>query len=152
MSPAGDVNPALEQIAFLAGDWTVELSNAGFLGDPKARLETRASFEWVAGGGALMLRQGDKPPSPPAATWIIGRDEAQEGYTVIYNDSRGVSRIYEMRFLNGVWTMWRNHPAFSQRFTGKVSGDRRRIDAEWETSTDGRRSWEHDFDMTYRRA
>jgi hypothetical protein len=144
-------NPALDDLAFLAGEWATELSNSAFLPDPKARISAAVRFDWVADGAALMMRQGNRPPSPPAATWIIGRDEGREGYTVLYNDARGVSRIYEMTFSDNRWKMWRNNPRFSQRFEGTVSRDSKQIVAYWEKSTDGGKTWEHDFDLTYRR-
>jgi hypothetical protein len=37
-----------------------------------------------------------------------------------------------------------------QRFTGEFSGDGRTISGRWETSQDGS-TWEHDFDLIYRR-
>ena len=58
-----------------------------------------------------------------------------------------------MEFSDGVWTLGREFPDFtpldfSQRFTGRFSGDGQRIDGRWETSRDGS-DWEHDFDLTY---
>ncbi len=146
-----DTNAALRAIAFLEGNWKVALSNAAFLGDRNAVIEIPIAFEWIADGGSLVQRQGGPPPSAPAATWIIGRDGDQEEFTVLYHDSRSVSRVYRMSFRDGTWTMWRDAPGFFQRFVGTVSEDRRRMDAHWEKSTDGGQSWEHDFDMTYRR-
>jgi hypothetical protein len=144
-------NPALEAIAFLYGDWIGEVSNAAFLADADAKAEMPVSFEWLAGGAALMMRQGERPPSPPSATWIIGRDEATADFAVLYNDARGVSRVYEMSFADRTWKMWRTNLTFSQRFEGALSRDASEIDAHWEKSTDGGKTWHHDFDMTFRR-
>jgi hypothetical protein len=109
------------------------------------------SFEWVAGGAALMMRQGERPPSAtPSATWIIGRDADSEDFTVLYHDSRGVSRVYGMSLIDGVWRMWRNHPTFAQRFEARISQDRTVIEARWEKSKD-QAGWEHDFSMRFRR-
>lgn len=33
---------------------------------------------------------------PPTATWVIGGDDSRDGYTVLYADSRGESRVHEM--------------------------------------------------------
>ena len=41
-----DINPALKTLYELAGAWTMELSNALFLPDPKA-IQGEASFEWL---------------------------------------------------------------------------------------------------------
>jgi hypothetical protein len=60
-----------------------------------------------------------------------------------------------MTFRDGVWTLLRDSPDFSplefwQRFTGEFSADARTISGRWETSKDGS-TWEHDFDLTYRK-
>jgi saccharopine dehydrogenase (NAD+, L-lysine-forming) len=60
-----------------------------------------------------------------------------------------------MTFRDGVWTLSRDSPDFSpldfrQRFTGELSADGRTISGRWETSKDGS-TWEHDFDLTYRK-
>lgn len=36
-------------------------------------------------------------------------------------DARGVSRISEMTFANGIWKFWRNDTDFYQKFEGKVN-------------------------------
>ncbi len=77
-----------------------------------------------------------------------GGDDATGTYCLLQFDSRVVSRIYEMRLRDGVWTLWRDAPGFLQRFTGTFSGDGRTIRGRWEKSGDGSQ-WEHDFDLTY---
>jgi hypothetical protein len=139
-------NPALNTLEGLVGEWEMELSNAPFI--PSGTAKGSVSFEWVQDGAFLLMRMGDKPPNPPAALWLIGRDEAVPNYTVLYYDSRSVSRVYEMSFSDGVWKMWRESPGFSQRYKGKLSNDGNTIAAHWEKSFDGTK-WEHDFDLTY---
>jgi uncharacterized protein YndB with AHSA1/START domain len=141
-------NPALDRLEVLVGDWNMELSNAAFLPNPSDTVNGIVSFEWVEAGAFLVMRIGDKPPSPPQAVWLIGRDESLPDYKVLYFDSRKVSRIYEMSFADGVWQMWRDAPGFSQRFQGTFSDDGNTITAYWEKSFDGSK-WEHDFDLTY---
>lgn len=144
-------NPALKSLEVLVGDWEMELSNASFLPSPSDTVKGHVTFDWLENGGFLVMRQGDKPPSPPAASWVIGRDGSAENYSILYFDSRGVSRRYEMSFNSGVWKIWRESPGFWQRYEGKVSEDGNTITAHWENSPDGKK-WEHDFDMTYTRA
>lgn len=48
---------------------------------------------------------------------------------MLYFDSRGVSRIDEMSFGDGVRTQWRPTPGFSQRFTGTLGDDATTITA-----------------------
>ncbi len=89
------------------------------------------------------------------ATWIaLGRvDAAGADYLQHYFDSRGVARVYEMTFIDNVWTQERGAvaPDFSQRFTGTFDHDRDTIVGRWESSTDGS-EWKPDFDLTYTRA
>jgi hypothetical protein len=149
-TPLSQPNPALKALEGLVGEWEMVLSNASFLPRPSDTIQGQVSFAWVQDGAFLLLRMGDKPPGPPAAIWLISRDESAPGYTVLYYDSRSVSRVYEMSFSQGVWKMWRNAPGFHQRYEGTVSKDAKTITARWEKSGDGA-TWEHDFDVTYTR-
>ena len=129
----------------------MDISNASFLPRPSDTATGLVSFEWIQDGAFLVMRMGDKPPNPPAALWLISRDESASNYTVLYYDARNVSRVYEMSFAEGVWKMWREAPGFWQRFEGIVSQSGASITAHWEKSSDGV-SWEHDFDVTYTKA
>jgi hypothetical protein len=95
------------------------------------------------------MRMGDA--AAPRATWIIGRDDAQAGYHVLYADDRGVSRVYAMSFSDGTWRMWRDTPEFSQRFDAEVSPGQAEITGSWQNSPDGGTTWEHDFRLRYSR-
>ncbi len=136
------VNPTLKQLAPFIGEWDMELSHAAFLPNPKAVIHGRVLFKWVEDGAFFVMEQGKE------AIWLIGRDEKIENYTILYSDSRGVSRVYEMSLKNNTWKIWRNSPGFSQRYEGRVSKDKKTITAYWEKSFDGKK-WEHDFDMKY---
>jgi hypothetical protein len=141
-------NPALHSLEALVGEWEMELSNTSFLPRPTDNVKGPVSFEWAQDGAFLLMRMGDKAASTPAALWLFSRDESTPHYTVLYYDSRSVSRVYQMSFSEGVWKMWRNAPGFCQRYEGTVSKDGKTIAARWEKSSDGTR-WEHDFDVTY---
>jgi hypothetical protein len=130
------------------GEWEMELSHASFLPRPSDIVKGSVSCEWVQDGAFLVMRMGDKPPRPPTARWLIGRDESASIYTVLYYDARSVSRVYEMSFAERVWKMWRQAPGFWQRYAGTVSQNGTTITACWEKSSDGT-TWEHDFDVTY---
>ena len=146
--PPSQLNPALNSLEALVGQWEMEVSNASFLPRSTDTVKGPVSFEWAQDGAFLLMRMGGKPAGPPAALWLISRDESTPDYTVLYYDSRSVSRVYEMSFSEGVWKMWRNAPGFCQRYEGTVSKDGKTISARWEKSSDGTR-WEHDFDVTY---
>lgn len=133
-------NPALRQLEVLVGDWEVDVPQ--FPGQ-----RGQATFEWLEDGAYLCVHS-DAPDPAPSATLVIGRDESSEVYTVLYYDSRGVARVYQMSFGEGVWQMWRQAPGFWQRFSGTLSDDGSSIRAAWEKSPDGS-AWEHDFDMIY---
>jgi hypothetical protein len=147
---SGKPNPALKALEVLAGDWEMELSHASFLPTLSDTVQGKVSFAWWGDGAYLVLCLGDPPPSPPAALWLMSRDESRPQYTVLYYDSRSVSRIYDMTFSDGIWRMWRDAPGFCQRFEGTLSQDGNMITAQWEKSADGI-TWEHDFDLTYTR-
>ncbi len=144
---ARKLNPALQRLSVLVGEWNVELA---FPSDPPVTAKVRASFEWLEEGAYLQYRLGDKDAGLPYATCVIGRDDMADTYTMLYFDDRGVSRVYQMSLEGREWRQWRQAPGFSQRFSGEFSEDGNTITARWEKSTDGV-SWEHDFDITYAR-
>jgi hypothetical protein len=148
-SDAATTNPALAHLRFLVGPWDMELSDASFLPDPDAKVHAPVIFEWIEQGAALVMRMGDA--TTPTATWIIGRDESEADYRVLYADDRGVSRIYGMTLSESTWRMWRDTPEFSQRFDADVSADQTEITGTWRKSSDGGATWEHDFNVGYRR-
>jgi hypothetical protein len=84
----------------------------------------------------------------PASTAVIGADDTQNAFTMLYSDERGVVRRYEMELTARRWTLLRRAPGFSQRFTGRLAANGRSIRATWEKSADGRR-WMRDFILTY---
>ena len=141
------INPALADLAFLAGTWDMDLSQASFLSDPDATLHSPVTFEWIEQGAALVMRMGNA--ATPVATWVFGRDEADRDYLVLYADDRGVSRVYRMTFSDGTWRMWRDTPEFSQRFDAEVSPGRAEISGRWQKSFDAGTTWEHDFKVRY---
>ncbi|MFA1546386.1 hypothetical protein [Actinomadura chokoriensis] len=133
-------NPTLEPLKPLIGEWTIEVPQFG-------EGQARATFEWHDGGAFLRIRT-EAPAPVPSSTQLISRDDSTDVYTVLYYDSRGVSRVYEMSFDGEVWQLWRNAPGFDQRFSGTLSDDGRTIHAAWEKSLDNA-TWEHDFDLIY---
>ena len=143
-------NPALADLEFLVGDWDMALSGAAFLPTPDTVVHGRVEIRPIENGGLLAMRQVIEPSGPPAATWVIGRDEARSDYTVLYADERGVSRRYEMAFVGETWRIWRNDPHFSQRFDAAIGAERHRIVGRWQKRSAGG-GWEPDFDLTYTR-
>jgi hypothetical protein len=140
-------NPTLQPLDVLSGEWNAEISEASFLPDPNEKITMQVAFEWIENGAFLIMRM---PLDPPDSIWLIGRDDASDDYTVLYFDSRSVSRIYHMSFQDRTWKIWRDSPNFSQRFEGKLNDDGNTIQAHWEKSSDGKK-WDRDFNLTYRK-
>ena len=143
-------NPALLDLVFLVGEWDMTLSNASFLPEPGQIVEGRVHVEPIEDGMLLAMRQAGDASGPPLASWVISRDASRPDYTVLYSDTRGVSRVYAMRFIGDVWTIWRDDPEFSQRFEATITPDRHTIDGRWHKRAGGG-PWEHDFDVAYAR-
>ena len=143
-------NSALERLGVFVGEWKLEITSMSFHPNPSAVARGQTSFRWLE-DGAFLLQHSDVPNTEfPRGISVIGADDTAETYCMVYFDSRGVSRIYQMTLSGDIWTIWREFPGFSQRFNGMFSDDNNIITARWEKSNDGA-NWEHDFDLTYTR-
>ena len=143
------LNPSLDPLAVLVGDWRVELTNAEFL-QPGASMFGTSSVSWLD-DAFLVLRTATDADGTPTSVSVIGRNESRDDYEVLYADDRGVSRIYRMTFADGVWIQHREDPGFHQRFEGIVDTSGDRISASWTKSHDDGATWQHDFDLVYTR-
>lgn len=139
-------NPALQSLAVLIGEWEIEIS--AFEADPSARFHGHTSFRWLEGGAFLQQHAQVPGTDFPSVTAVIGPDDEAGIFCMLYFDSRGVSRIYQMSLEQRRLTLWRDFPGFSQRFVALFNADYSMITGSWEKSTDGS-SWEHDFDIRY---
>ena len=143
---------AITQLSPLIGEWSME---AAFPASGPSGVRGRALFEWLPGGGFLVQRWEVPHPDAPDGIAIVGA-AGGDGYLQHYFDSRGVARLYEMSFGDGLWTLSRTAAdfsplSFSQRFTARFSDDGDTIAGRWEMSHDGS-SWELDFELTYTRS
>jgi hypothetical protein len=123
------------------GEWTMQSPQF-----PDGR--GKVTFEWLEGEAFLLQRSYPLQAAFPASEMIIGWDDTLKTYSVLYHDSRGVFRIYQMSLNGNDWRLWRDAPGFSQRFIATISPDGKMIQARWEKSFDGSQ-WEHDFDLIY---
>jgi hypothetical protein len=126
----------------------MELHGAAFLPTADTRVSGSIDIDWIQGGAAVAMRQGDSE-HPPAAVWIIGRDDTEDEYVALYSDDRGVSRVYRMSIDAGQWKIWRDTPEFSQRFRAELEPDGLGVRGRWEKSTDRGANWQHDFNIDY---
>jgi hypothetical protein len=143
--PVNERNDTLKKLDRLVGRWDIMITLPG---DPPMTVAGRASFEWLD-GVFLVHRSDADDPNFPTGNSIIGSDDTMGSYTMLYSDSRGVTRIYQMSLEGNVLKMWRDDPEFAQRFTGTISADGSQIDAKWENSTDGGTTFNLDFNLTY---
>ena len=144
-------NPALERLSIFIGEWNTEITSMSFHPDPSAVAHGRTSFDWLEQGGFLIQHSEVPDTEFPRGIAVIGPDDTAETYCMLYFDSRGVSRIYQMSLNGDVWKIWRDFPGFSQRFLGTFSKDHSVITAHWEKSNDGS-NWELDFNLEYSKA
>ncbi|RPI93531.1 MAG: hypothetical protein EHM40_09505 [Chloroflexi bacterium] len=149
-APQQPSNPALERLGVFIGEWNTQITSMSFDPNPSAIARGRTSFDWLE-AGAFLIQHSEVPDTAfPRGIAVIGPDDAAETYGMLYFDSRGVSRIYQMSLHGNVWKIWRDFPGFPQRFIGTFSGDHNIITARWEKSGDGS-NWELDFNLTYTR-
>jgi len=144
----------MDSLGAFIGEWSMDAP--AFQGPPG-----RATFEWMPGGKFLVerwdagtIRVGEEDIEFTGIA-IVGFDSAKQNYLQHYFDSRGVARVYQMSFTDGVWKLWRetedfSRLDFSQRFTGTFSDDGKSIAGRWDISHDGS-TWEKDFDLTFKR-
>ena len=143
-----NLNPALSHLSGLIGEWSMDAWNFEAL-DPGVRISAQVSFEWHE-GGAFVIQRWDAPDTGlPSGASIISCDDTTGKCAMHYFDSRGVSRLYELTFSDGVLMIWREAPGFWQRFTGRLDESGNTITGKWEKSTDDGSTWIHDFDLTY---
>jgi hypothetical protein len=139
---------ALRRLEPLVGDWTLEAGPPD--GDPWPG-GGRCTFEWHPSGAHLVQRTTIDLPEAPDSLSIIGCDAANDTYSQLYSDERGVCRVFEMSIGEGEWRLWRVGEPFPQRFAATFADDGNTIFGRWEKAEDGV-DFTVDFDLTYRRA
>ena len=141
-----DKNPALKKLDILIGDWEISGSHP-LISNP---IKGKINFSWFNGKSFLIMRTDFNQSGPPNSTAIIGSDDKAEKLSMLYFDERGVSRIYDVVFKNNVLKVERNHPGFSQRFTGTIKDNGNTIEGIWELCEDGV-NWKKDLEIIYTR-
>lgn len=127
----------------LVGEWATQAAIPG-----RAVAHGRTTFEWLEGGGYLIQRAVMDDPVFPRGVMVIGPDASGERVVQHYFDSRGVARVYDVSFDDGVLQLWRDGPDFAQRYSGRLDPEGGVITGAWEICDDGK-TWRHDFDLTY---
>lgn len=138
-------DPTLEPFDALIGAWATEATHPMV----DAVVPGRVTFEWLEGGHFLVQRSHNEHELFPDAINVIGAPESGDGLVLEYFDSRGVRRTYGVSLDDGVLQIWRDDPAFAQRFYATLAPDR--FEGQWELArTPG--DWQADLKVTYRRA
>jgi hypothetical protein len=140
-------NPELEPLDALVGSWTTVARHPAFPDE----IPGRVAFEWLEGGRFLIQRSESDHPDAPDGISIVGAMGGGPELSMYYFDSRGVHRVYGLSMDGGVLRIWRDHPGFSQRFTGTLEDGGDTIAGQWELSRDGE-TWADDLEITFRRA
>ena len=135
----------LEPLQALVGEWTLELTHPMVEGTV---VSGRSTFEWLEGESFLLQRSRNDHPDFPDSLGVIGVPEGE--LSMHYFDSRGVFRVYGVRFDDGVWKMRRDEPGFSQRFSGSFGENGDTISGQWQLSRDDE-TWDDDLAITFRR-
>jgi hypothetical protein len=138
-----------ERLQPLLGEWEVKAALPG-----AEDLTGRMAIEPML-GGAFLAQRSQAPDPIPDSFCVISAAAEGDGFTQHYFDTRGVIRVYAMTFEDGIWTLSRERPdftplSFSQKFSGKLSADRRVIRGLFER-TDEAGAWTDDFEVTYTR-
>lgn len=139
-------NPALEELDVLVGEWTLTLTNAWFLDSMEVTQRGRATARWL---GDAFIQLEAEMEGEHMWDFVLGRSDANAQLVALYHDPRPTSRLFQMTFTDGVWTLHREDPDFHQRFEGRVSADR--IDGHWDASDDQGATWRKDFDLIFER-
>jgi hypothetical protein len=143
---ARKTNPALKPFEPLIGEWRTTGTHPLV---PGKTFHGRASFSWIEEGAFLLLRSEIDEPEIPSGMAILGSDDAQGTFSLLYFDERGVSRKYEVEISGNVVTWKRDDPKFRQRMTFTLGADGR-IVSKGEMSRGGQ-PWEADLALTYER-
>jgi len=135
---------ALAPFDALIGTWATQATHPML----DAVVAGSVTFEWLEGGRFLVQRSRNYHESFPDAISVIGAPEAGDGLVMEYFDSRGVRRTYGISLDDGVLRIWRDDPAFAQRFSATPSRDT--FEGLWQVArTPG--DWQDDLKVTYRR-
>jgi hypothetical protein len=140
----------------LVGEWSLAMVMPGDdMPDELPDVGARVTFEWMGVRAFLLERWTIPIPEAPDGLAIIGWEDERGTFLQHYFDERAVARVYEMSFDDGIWKLERTAGDFSpfdfsQRFTGRLSGDQSHIKGTWEIAND-HVTWEKDFDLIYTR-
>jgi hypothetical protein len=137
-------DPVLEPFDALIGTWATEATHPMFDGIVSGSV----TYEWLEGRRFLIQRSRNEHEAFPDAISVIGAPETGDGLVMEYFDSRGVRRTYGVSLDDNVLRIWRDDPAFAQRFSATLQRDA--FEGLWQLArTPG--DWHDDLKVSYRR-
>lgn len=141
-------NPALATLDRIVGIWTVTGAHPYL---PGRTLRGRVTFERIEDGAFVRMRSKMEDPEIPEGVAIFGTDggdDADGACTMLYADTRGVTRRYEVELRADGFTWARDAPKMAQRFRVTIAADGRSMEGEGTMSRDGA-PWEPDLRLSY---
>ena len=139
-------NPALARFAWLVGTWRTSGTHPLV---PGKMFHGRTRIEWHEGGAFPAVRSAVDEEEIPSGIALIGSDDGEERFRMLYFDERGVSRHMEVTAGEGFVQWRRDFAAFRQTWTlTRVSGDK--LEGKGRMAKDGG-AWEDDLSLTYER-
>ena len=136
-------NEAMEQLDVLVGSWQTTMRNGCRPGASRPgggrHGDGRVARRRVCG---LPLDDGGRCRERPTSEMVLvlgSRSHAHDVYTALYQDERGVCRVYAMTFDGSHWNLSREDPDMFQRFIADVGPHR--IAGRWEASEDHGSTW-----------
>jgi hypothetical protein len=141
-------NPALAKLKRLVGTWRVTGSHPLL---PGRVLHGTGTFTPIEGGAFIRVHTKMKDREIPEGVAILGTDDGLGTCTMVYFDSRGVSRRYDVELHANGFSWSRNDPKFRQRFRVKIAKNGRTMEGEGSMKRPGKR-WEPDLRLSYVRA
>jgi hypothetical protein len=133
----------------LVGDWKITMTEAWFLESMDTEIHGSAKFEWIGSDRDAFLQMTSELNGEPAWDYVIGRSDPHDAFTALSHDERGVSRVFQMTFRDGEWTMLREDPDFHQRLVSTVEPDR--IVMRADASDDEGQTWRMDLKVYFER-
>jgi len=146
------VGKPLDALQPFLGEWAVEGRHVAF---PNTVIRGASVFEWWGDRTFLMHRSILDHPDFPDSISVIGATRLDGGLAQHYFDSRGVHRLFDMRFADGVWTLDRKAVGpkdFDQRMKATFSADGNTITSQSELRDAQTQEMRPDFSVTYRRS
>src|SRR4028118_195508 len=113
-----DPRAKLEPFQALIGEWTIEMTHP-MVEDTVVR--GRATYKWLEGGRFLIQCAVNDHPDFPDSLCVTGVIEGENDLSMQYFDSRGVHRVYAIRFGGRELTLERDAPGVAPRGRAQLS-------------------------------